>query len=338
MPWCQNILGWCHQCKQTGPCTVQQNIVGCFNSTNTFFGGFDNPRLISLFKLDPNNSNNILVGALNLWRNNNAGAANAWTQIKGVIGGGNRISAMEIDQGNSARIWVGYENGRLERTTNTGTNWTGNIAPVGLPTLPFVTDIATNPNSSNEVIVSYGGYNMNNLFYTNNGNATTPTWTNINLGFNIQINSITWHPDNSNWIYVGTDFGIFASNDKGITWSANPLYSQSEGPVYTEVSDLFWQDGTDQLYAATHGRGIWRSNILVEELYVDKNTTQPANQQDGSIMNPFKNLTQALDIAGTGSRIIFLSSGNHDEVISNNDIIIDKNISIELTNGAIIID
>lgn len=320
-----------------GPCSVPRP-AGCFNLTNTFFAINDNPALISLFKLDPNNSNILVVGATRLWRNNNAGMSDAWTAIKGNIGGGARVSAIEIDLGNSARIWTGYDNGQLERTTDTGSTWSGNISPSSLPPSPFVTDIATNPSNSNEVIVSYGGYNTNNLFYTSNGNNASPTWNNINLGFDTQINSITWHPTNSNWIYVGTDFGIFASEDKGVTWSANPLYSQNEGPVYTEVSDLFWQGNTNRLCAATHGRGIWRSNILRSNIYIDKTTNVPTNQQDGTISAPFKKLTQALTIAENGTEIIYLSAGAHDEVATNSQILFDKSISIKLLNGAIIID
>lgn len=302
----------------------------------------DNPSLISLFIMDPNDPDIILVGAQRIWRNIDAGNANAWSVIKGDRGGTTLISAIAVDDGSSARIWTGYNDGVLERSTNTGFTWTGNINPqtssgLTLPSSPFVTDIAINPNNSNEVIVSYGGYNTNNLFYTSNGNSTSPTWTNINTGIPIQINTVEWHPSNSNWIYVGTDFGILASEDKGQNWSITPLYSGTaghEGPVNTEVSELFWQPNTTRLCAATHGRGIWRSNSIKDKIYVDKNhSCGPFGIFClGTFDFPYDNFKDALSAAGHGSEIIFLSDGIHEEV-NNTPLVLKKRVKLTIDNG-----
>ncbi len=313
---------------------------GCTSSSQGYFGVNDGARLISLFVMDPNNANTLVVGANRLWRNNQAGDEDDWTVIKPSIGAPT-VTAIEVDFGSSSRIWTGYSNGRLERTTNTGGSWSGDISPSGLPPNPFVTDICVNPNNSNEVIVSYGGYNTNNLFYTSNGNSVNPTWSNINVGMNIQINTIEWHPSNSNWVYVGTDFGLLASEDKGQNWSITPLYDSNEGPVNTEISDIFWQPNSTRLCAATHGRGIWRSNAIKDEIYVDKdrNCNFPLIC-NGSFAFPYNEFQDALDAAGHGSEIIFLSSGTHDEIAANQDILIEKRIKITLDNGggAVIIE
>jgi hypothetical protein len=50
-------------------------------------------------------------------------------------------------------------------------------------------------------------------------------------------------------VYVGTDYGVFASEDSGINWA----------PAGTELgstSDLSFMGTT--LLAATFGRGIWQ--------------------------------------------------------------------------------
>ena len=314
------------------------NANGCVVS-NTFFVN-DNAQLISLFIMDPNDPDIILVAARRLWRNNDAADPNDWNPIKNSVGT-NLVSAIAADDGNSARIWVGYNNGRLERTTNTGSTWSGDINPsisgLTLPNAPFVTDIAINPNNSNQVIVSYGGYNTNNLFYTANGNSTNPTWTNINTTIPIQINSVVWHPSNTDWIYVGTDFGVLASEDKGQNWSITPLYSGAghEGPINTEVSELFWQPGDNKLCAATHGRGIWRSNEIKDKIYVDKDKNCGIGFLcNGSFLNPYNTFADALVAAGHGSEIIFKSSGDHEEIpASAAAVIADKRITITLENN-----
>lgn len=299
---------------------------GCIS--NGIFYAEDSCSLISLFVMDPNDPDNLAVGCKRLWRNTNAGVANAWTAIKSAVGTA-KITAIDIDFGNSQRIWAGYDNGRLERTTNTGGNWSGDIKPAGTPGSPYVTDIAINPNNSNEVIVSYGGYNTSNLFYTSNANNANPNWTNINTGIPLQINSVEWHPDNSNWIYAGTDFGILASEDKGQTWNITPIYNSHDGPVNTEVSELFWQPGTTTLCTATHGRGIWCSNPIRDKVYVDMNFV---GSENGTLSNPYNTFKEALDAAGNGSTIIFLSGGSYDEIPG--DILEERRIRVQLDPGA----
>lgn len=314
-------------------------IPGCSSTGCTSGGTFfveDNPLLISYFTMDPNDPDNILVGCRRLWRNNDAGDANDWSAIKPTIPGNSQISAIDVDFGNSARIWVGYGNGTLERTTNTGITWSGDVSPTGIPSPAFVTDVCINPNNSNQVIVSYGGYNTDNLFYSSNANSSNPTWSNISPGIAIQINSIEWHNDNQGWIYIGTDFGILASENRGNTWSITPLFDDNEGPVNTEVSQLFWASPTSSiLYAATHGRGIWKSNPLRDFIYVDKNQSCIfPNLCFGTELFPFNNFSDALQAAGHGSTIVFLSSGDHEEIPLNaSSLIIEKRINIVLENN-----
>ena len=155
----------------------------------------------------------------------------------------------------------------------------------------------------------------------------------------MHISSVIWHPSNSDWIYVGTDSGIFASEDKGQTWSVTPLYNAGrggEGPIYTEVRQLFWQPGRNRLCAATHGRGIWRSNEIKDKIYVDKDQicVPIVSICDGSFSRPYNTFQEALEAAGHGSEIIFKSSGNHEEIpASAAAVIVDKRITITLDNN-----
>ena len=331
-------------------------INGCVQNSTYIIN--DSPCLIAPLVGDPNDNNVILTSGERLLRNPSQGNQSTWTIIKGDIPvPGTQISTIEVDNGSSSRIWVGYNsrgslsNGIVERTLNMGANWSGDIGPGvnnSVPSNPFVTDIAINPNNSNEVIVAYGGYFESNLWYTSNGNSSNPTWSNISLSndtekfgpdFVMHISSVIWHPSNSNWIYVGTDSGIFASDDKGQTWSVTPLYSVGlggEGPIYTEVSELFWQPGRNRLCAATHGRGIWRSNEIKDKIYVDKDQIciPIVFNCDGSSSRPYNTFQDALEAAGHGSEIIFLSSGDHEEIPAGAAAVIaDKRITITLDNN-----
>lgn len=244
------------------------------------------------------------------------------------------ITSIEIAVGNSDIMWFGMRNGVMMQTSN-GTAFSPIFDTVNTSGLPSsrVNDIAIHPLDHSKVAVVFGGgSSTNNIFLTEDGGST---WTNISLSTPAATLSVIWHPLYDDWLYVGTTYGIFASEDGGSNWSITPFYDNGEGPVYTTVTELVWQgDGSDQypyyLVAATHGRGVWRSQYpIYNKYYVDKNCS-PCGQ--GSFSAPFATFTEAVEVAGDGTEIIFLSGGNYDEITSS--LPADRRIRITLDPGA----
>ena len=298
---------------------------GCSNSTQ--FWVADGSTLISKFIMDPNDPDIIYACSNRLWMNNSAGAPGSWSVIRSASGG--QVSAMDVGA-TSNKLWIGTADGNVEISTNTGSSWTD----VGA-SIPdnFITDIAVNPSNDNQVMVTVGGYSTDNIWYTPDGGST---WNNRSLDFDMQVNTITWHPTVPGWVYIGTDFGIYASEDYGQNWSITPVFDENEGPFYAEVSELFWGgDGSfvfpHYLYAASFARGMWRTGTPVREgLYVDKNWN---GFQTGSAAQPYRTFRQAVFNAAHGQTIYFLSTGDHDEVPV--EILLEKRIKVELVNGGV---
>ncbi len=300
----------------------------------------DNPELIGRFILDPSDPNTLWVGNKRLWKNASAMDPYQWQVAKDTVPGKAPIESIDASD-NADAIWVGYGwTGRIERSDNGGSSWSGNLNTGDMPD-NTVTDIDIHPTNSAKVLLSIGGYHQDGIWYTQNNGAT---WQNRSLPFDMQVNTILWHPVYYGWIYAGTDVGIFASEDYGVTWSVTPLYQNSgiynnEGPVYTEVSELFWQgDGTPtypyRLCAATHGRGLWVSSPPVNDvLYVDKDYV---GIEDGSFTRPFNTFQEAYNSGGNNAIIKVLSADTHDEIL--NPFTIKKQITIELLDSAIIIE
>jgi len=293
---------------------------------------------IAPFSMDPNNPAYLVAGGSKIWRTTNN--ASNWTQIRGAIGSfinGNgdiefyKCSTIDIDKGNSAVIWVGYTNGNVAKTSNTGIDWTRVDANDGGLPNRYVTDIAINPNNSNEVFVTFGGYNNDDVWYTpdagvnwENRSGTVPNDLPV-----LQVNTVRYHPANSNWIYIGTDLGVFASQDRGVNWSVVTNFNGNEGPVNTEVAELFWQ-GNEFLIAATHGRGMYRTAAPPAVIYV--NSTAPIGG-NGSQASPFKTVYEASQVAGPGATIS-IESGTYTET----QIVTFLNEGyIIVTNGSVVI-
>ncbi len=218
---------------------------------------------IAPFILDPNNPQRILAGGLSLWRSSDARTANtnttgpAWSAIKSSTG--TNISAIAIAPGNSDQVWVGHNNGSVFKTTNGTTaspSWTQvDNNPTSLPDR-YVGRIAVVPGNTNKVYVTFGGFNSNNVWVTTNGgsNWAAAYGSGATALPAAPVRSLAIHPQNTNYLYAGTEVGVFNSTDGGATWTVPHM-----GPSNVSVDELFWMNR--QLVAATHGRGLFSAGM-----------------------------------------------------------------------------
>jgi photosystem II stability/assembly factor-like uncharacterized protein len=102
------------------------------------------------------------------------------------------------------------------------------------------------------VFVVFGGFATGNVWSTEDGGAT---W--VDLAGSLPaapVRAVAVHPGHQDWIYVGTEVGVFASEDRGRTWSPT-----NEGPANVSVDDLFWMG--ERLICVTHGRGLFAIDL-----------------------------------------------------------------------------
>ena len=302
----------------------------------------DNAPLIGEFIMDPDDPEILYIGATNLWRLDDDPFGRSVTLLTGASGFVTTIAAAD----NGQTIWAGFSQQILRASFNGGATFLAFEDLFTLSLVPF-TDVAIDPINSDRILVSMGGYTQENLFLIDviNNDPNQSTATNISLPFPMQVNTVAFHPTKSGWLYIGTDVGIFASEDDGQNWSVTPIFDNknvaypNEGPIYSIVEELFWYgDGSSQypyhLAAATFGRGIWSStHPVLSHLYIDKNYTGTEN---GTFNNPYNSLEEVLDVAGPGSTIVFKSSGSHDE--NGTPLILSKRTSISVTGGSVVIE
>ncbi|MGZ4963411.1 MAG: immunoglobulin domain-containing protein, partial [Limisphaerales bacterium] len=138
---------------------------------------------------------------------------------------------------------------------------------LGSPNLPnrMCARLAVDPLNFNVVYAAFAGFNSDNLYRTTDGGST---WTNLSSGLPAAtIYSIVIAPFNSTLLYVGTEVGVFGSANGGVSWSP-----ANEGPASVSVRELFWAQ--NYLFAATHGRGMYRIALGLLPVI----TSQPANE------------------------------------------------------------
>ena len=150
---------------------------------------------------------------------------------------------------------IGLNSGGLYGTS------TGSSALVNLDAgnvIPSVSIARTiiDPNSQTTAYVTLSAFGVNNVWKTTNLNAASPTWISASSGIpQIPVDAIIVDPSNSSKLYVGTDIGVYISNDGGATWL--PF---GTGLPTVAVFGLAITSG-NKLRIATHGRGMWQTEL-----------------------------------------------------------------------------
>jgi photosystem II stability/assembly factor-like uncharacterized protein len=218
--------------------------------------------------LGPGNPNTLYFGTDRLYRSIDTGLAMPLVS-QGPLGGGVPVSAIGISPQADGYRLVGLNSGALFYTA-TASSTLNSLDPVGggssIPDL-YVARLVFDPNNRRTAFISLGGYaggttaTQAHVWKVTNLD-TTPVLTPINgTGGNIlpdvPVNAFAVDPLNSNYLYAGTDIGVYDSADGGANWSP-----YGTGLPRVAVFDMAIQAPNRVLRIATHGRGMWETSII----------------------------------------------------------------------------
>jgi hypothetical protein len=204
--------------------------------------------------LRPGFDTHIYIGYTNIDYNTTSGVG-AWSAI--ATGFSNPIESLEFAPNNSTILYA-TQGSTVKRFNLSAGVWSTTTITGNLPALSNITELAVDPDNSSHVVLSVGGYTASQKVYeTFNANAASPTWNAIvrNLP-NVPINCIVMNNDIANSIYIGTDIGVFVTNDNRVNW----IMYNNNLPT-TRVYDLEINNAAaiDVIFAATFGRGVFKA-------------------------------------------------------------------------------
>jgi photosystem II stability/assembly factor-like uncharacterized protein len=201
----------------------------------------------------------------NVYRSSNRGSL--WTKLTQDISGGIDFTCLEVAPSNPDYLYAAYNN-QIWRTSDGGTNWE-NIA-TGLPTGEIITDIVISAGDPELIWVTFSGFSEGvKVFRSGNGGQT---WQNVSRNLpNMPANCLAFEPGSENAVYVGTDVGIYYTNDNLTEWID---YSEELPNVIIDELEIHPLSG--KILAATYGRGMWENN-LVDPLMVGVHETATRN-------------------------------------------------------------
>jgi len=139
-----------------------------------------------------------------------------------------------------------------------------------------VTSVNVNPENSNHVVITLGGYgNSTYVYETENALDDVPTWKNITGNLpSMPVYDAVIDVDDPDRIILGTDLGVWVTENGGTKWEeAND--GMARVPVF-EIRGYEWKPWEGMsLYIGTHGRGYYKStNLLTNTKKVSKNNLE----------------------------------------------------------------
>ncbi len=154
-------------------------------------------------------------------------------------------------------IYTGSDDGLIHITKNGGGNW--NKISDNLPKELWVSRLIASSHKKERVYATLNGYRQDNFTpYVYVSDDYGQNWQRISKDLPISsVNVIREDPKNENIVYLGTDNGAYVSINKGETWQA---FSKDLPNV--AVYDIVIQPDTNDLLLGTHGRSIYKTNII----------------------------------------------------------------------------
>lgn len=228
--------------------------------------------------ISPHDANTLYFGANHLFRSRDRG--DSWVRLGGDLtraldrdtlpimgrqgpGGLGRhegtapfgnIATLDESTIRAGLLVVGTDDGVIQTSRDDGTSWLPTESFTGVPALTYVSRVITSAHDENTIYATFDGHRNNDFApYVFTSTDFGRTWTSItaNLPAFGSVQVIREHPRNADVLFVGTEFGVFVSIDRGRAWTELPNFPT------VAVHDLAVHPRENDLIIGTHGRGIW---------------------------------------------------------------------------------
>ncbi|MBE0638084.1 MAG: T9SS type A sorting domain-containing protein [Bacteroidales bacterium] len=159
----------------------------------------------------------------------------------------------------TSNLYIGTQAGRVYKSTNAHANpqtveITGNEFPTA-----YVSCIAVG-STEDILLVTFSNYGVEALWQTIDGGQT---WQNVSGDMpDIPVRWAIYHPENDNQVMLATELGIWTTN-----WVNAPNVSwvqDAQGMANVRVDMLTLRDSDNTVLAATHGRGFYTAEFLLD--------------------------------------------------------------------------
>jgi photosystem II stability/assembly factor-like uncharacterized protein len=201
-------------------------------------------------KMNPLNSSAIYLGGRTIERSLDKGET--WTKFFDAF---DEVNGMDISRADTNIWYVNTALFGLWNTKDNGATWNLLTLPPDF-TPDQVTDLMIHPTDPLTVVLTIGGFvEGQKIWKTSDGGVT---WKNISANLpNIPVNCVLFAAGTpTEEIYLGTDLGIMHLVGPDTSWQ-----TFNTGLPFIPVSELQINYLNGSMYAATYGRGVWKTPV-----------------------------------------------------------------------------
>lgn len=176
-------------------------------------------------------------------------------------------------------LYVGTDDGNIQKTLDGGKNWelvSKNLT--GIPPGTWVSSLEASRHDRGTVYATFDNHAYGDLKpYAAKTTDQGKTWTAFRLeGVQGYAHIIREDRVNPQLLFLGTEFGLYISNNGGDSW----VLFKSGLPEYVAVRDLVIHPRTNDLVLATHGRGVY----IIDDITPLRLLTPELLQKDAALL------------------------------------------------------
>lgn len=170
-----------------------------------------------------------------------------------------------------------------------------NITGVGLGLL---SDVAVEHYNDDHVVVvrygySSGGSPQSHVYESLNATSDDPTFASIQGDLpDFPVYAVEIDMSDPSIIYIGTEEGMYVTEDGGVTWVNQTVNGMDRTPVYDiKIQTRSWEGiiNTGVVYVGTHGRGFYKMENRLLQTYIAEEEKVTINKDLLIYPNPITN-------------------------------------------------
>ncbi|HKD12746.1 MAG TPA: PKD domain-containing protein [Thermoanaerobaculia bacterium] len=230
------------------PCGTLMN---CANGTNKEPMAFYVPAAIA-----PAAHSTVFLGTNRIWKHTGfADDPAKWAPQSTspiLATGGDVVTALAVAGEGTGILWAGSVEEGVFLSSDGGATFSPRNT--GLPAAYVSSIVIASPDGRSAYVTFAGflGAPSRHVYRTTDAGAT---WANLSGNLpDVPVAALAVDPTDVNDLFVGTDVGVFRSVDGGAHWT-----SFNEGLPTASVYGLAFHPATQDLFAATYGRGMFRT-------------------------------------------------------------------------------
>jgi photosystem II stability/assembly factor-like uncharacterized protein len=209
--------------------------------------------------MHPKFPNILYAGYDKVYKTINGGKS--WKALSEFQDNGDYLQAIAIAPSNDKILYIAtrYD---VYKSKDDGKSWIKITS--GLPSLYKIAITVAETNPDKVWIVVSGFEAGKKVYQSENGGLT---WNNYSAGLpNLPINNIEYQKSSNNGLYIATDIGVYYRNGSMENWE-----KYGNGLPNVSVYDVKILYSAGKIRAATHGRGIWETDLYhdVTDYYTD---------------------------------------------------------------------